>query len=169
MASKENGTLLLCGFLLSAVDGRVSSDAGFRAVAACAPRKDEVFSWTAPGYSLWFGRHLRSEPELAEQRHRASRLAYRPCFSIVVPLYRTPLDFLGVMFVVDNGRTLDAEGLSDDLITVIPNENVGGAGGFARGMIAALESDEDFTHVLLMDDRLFRQDGPSGLAEGFGD
>ena len=56
------------------------------------------------------------------------------------------------MFVVDNGRTLDAAGLSDDLITVIPNENVGGAGGFARGMIAALESDEGFTHVLLMDD-----------------
>lgn len=56
------------------------------------------------------------------------------------------------MFVVDNGRTLDAEGLSDDLVTVIPNKNVGGSGGFARGMIAALESDEDFTHVLLMDD-----------------
>ena len=56
------------------------------------------------------------------------------------------------MFVVDNGRTLDAAGLSDDLVTVIPNENVGGAGGFARGMIAALESDEGFTHVLLMDD-----------------
>ena len=56
------------------------------------------------------------------------------------------------MFVVDNGRTLDAAGLSDGLVTVIPNENVGGAGGFARGMIAALESDEGFTHVLLMDD-----------------
>jgi GT2 family glycosyltransferase len=56
------------------------------------------------------------------------------------------------MFVVDNGRTLDADALSDDLVTVIPNENVGGAGGFARGMIAALESDEGFTHVLLMDD-----------------
>ena len=61
------------------------------------PDSFPIDAWTAPGYSLWFGRHLRSEPELAEQRHRASRLAYRPCFSIVVPLYRTPLDFLGVM------------------------------------------------------------------------
>ncbi len=56
------------------------------------------------------------------------------------------------MFVVDNGRTLDADSLSDDIVTVIPNQNVGGSGGFARGMIAALDSDTDFTHVLLMDD-----------------
>ena len=56
------------------------------------------------------------------------------------------------MFVVDNGRTLDAQGLSDEGVTVIPNANVGGAGGFARGMLAALESPRDFTHVLLMDD-----------------
>jgi galactofuranosylgalactofuranosylrhamnosyl-N-acetylglucosaminyl-diphospho-decaprenol beta-1,5/1,6-galactofuranosyltransferase len=56
------------------------------------------------------------------------------------------------MFVVDNGRTLDAESLSDDGVTVIPNANVGGAGGFACGMLAALEDDCDYTHVLLMDD-----------------
>lgn len=56
------------------------------------------------------------------------------------------------MFVVDNGRTLDAESLSDDIVTVIPNPNVGGAGGFARGMIAAEDDDVDYTHVLLMDD-----------------
>lgn len=56
------------------------------------------------------------------------------------------------MFVVDNGRTLDADALSDDLVTVIGNENVGGAGGFARGMLAALDSGEGFTHVVLMDD-----------------
>lgn len=56
------------------------------------------------------------------------------------------------MFVVDNGRTLDAAALSDELVTVIPNKNVGGAGGFARGMLAALEDKSSFTHVLLMDD-----------------
>lgn len=61
------------------------------------------------------------------------------------------------MFVVDNGRTLDAEGImaQGEGVTVIPNANVGGAGGFARGMMAALDadgSDEPFTHVLLMDD-----------------
>lgn len=56
------------------------------------------------------------------------------------------------MFVIDNGRTLDVDAVSTPEVTVIPNPNSGGAGGFARGMIAALESDEQFTHVLLMDD-----------------
>lgn len=56
------------------------------------------------------------------------------------------------MFVVDNGRTLDAAALSDDMVTVLPNRNVGGAGGFARGMLAATEEPGAFTHVLVMDD-----------------
>ena len=55
--------------------------------------------------------------------------------------------------MVDNGRTLEADALSSDGVTVIPNRNVGGAGGFARGMLAALDWEgEAFTHVLLMDD-----------------
>ena len=54
--------------------------------------------------------------------------------------------------VVDNGRTLDSGALSDERITVYPNDNVGGAGGFARGMIEALEQTPRATHVLLMDD-----------------
>lgn len=56
------------------------------------------------------------------------------------------------LFVVDNGRTLDAPGLTHDIVTVLPNPNTGGAGGFARGMMAATEIPGSFTHVLLMDD-----------------
>lgn len=56
------------------------------------------------------------------------------------------------MFVIDNGRTLDAEALSDEGVTVLPNPNVGGSGGFARGMMEAMKHDENFTHILLMDD-----------------
>lgn len=56
------------------------------------------------------------------------------------------------MFVVDNGRTLDSDALTDDGVTVLPNKNVGGAGGFARGMMETLASSEGFTHILLMDD-----------------
>ncbi len=55
-----------------------------------------------------------------------------------------------VMNVVDNGRTLDAEGLSGGGVRVIPNVNAGGAGGFARGMVEAV--DEGATHALMMDD-----------------
>jgi hypothetical protein len=54
------------------------------------------------------------------------------------------------MFVVDNGRTLDVDDLTSEQISVIPNDNVGGSGGFARGMIAAKQWGA--THVLLMDD-----------------
>ncbi len=54
--------------------------------------------------------------------------------------------------VIDNGNTLDAAGLSSDHIIVHPNSNVGGSGGFARGMIEALEQQPPATHVLLMDD-----------------
>lgn len=56
------------------------------------------------------------------------------------------------MHVIDNGRTLDDEGLSDDGVSIHPNDNVGGAGGFARGMIEAMYQDPKATHVLLMDD-----------------
>lgn len=56
------------------------------------------------------------------------------------------------MHVVDNGRTLDANALASDRVAIYPNPNVGGSGGFARGMIAAMEQKPKATHVLLMDD-----------------
>lgn len=56
------------------------------------------------------------------------------------------------MFVVDNGQTLDSASLSDEMVTVLPNPNTGGSGGFARGMMAATETPGQFTHIILMDD-----------------
>lgn len=56
------------------------------------------------------------------------------------------------MYVIDNGRTLPVDELSGDRITIRPNQNVGGAGGFTRGMIEAMEQKDPATHVLLMDD-----------------
>ena len=56
------------------------------------------------------------------------------------------------MYVMDNGRTLDAEKLSGDRVQVVPNDNVGGAGGFTRGMITAMEQTPKATNILLMDD-----------------
>lgn len=54
--------------------------------------------------------------------------------------------------VVDNGRTLpDSVCAGNPAVTLIPNGNVGGAGGFAAGMMHAVESGWA-THVLLMDD-----------------
>lgn len=62
-----------------------------------------------------------------------------------------PISHASHLFVVDNGRTLVAQDYEANVVSIIPNANVGGSGGFARGMMAVLEAG-DFTHVLLMDD-----------------
>lgn len=50
--------------------------------------------------------------------------------------------------VVDNGQS--AEIAETDHVTPIPNENLGGSGGFARGLLAA--QDRGASHCLFMDD-----------------
>lgn len=55
--------------------------------------------------------------------------------------------------IIDNGRTLNPEDFVCDYIHLSPNENVGGSGGYTRGMIESINDKEfDPTHVLLMDD-----------------
>ena len=63
-------------------------------------------------------------------------------------------DLKGHMFVhvIDNDRELDPSELDSEDLKVYMNNNVGGAGGFTRGMIEALELPKKPTHVLLMDD-----------------
>jgi len=53
--------------------------------------------------------------------------------------------------IIDNGRNLEVPNSDVMSPTVIPNPNLGGAGGFARGLIHA-RNDEWTTHVLFMDD-----------------
>lgn len=54
--------------------------------------------------------------------------------------------------VVDNGRTLTEKDIHGEHVYLHPNHNVGGSGGFARGMIESLHQTPKATHVLLMDD-----------------
>ncbi len=56
------------------------------------------------------------------------------------------------MNIVDNGRTLDPEQYNSEFIHIFPNQNVGGSGGFTRGMIESMQMAWNPTHVLLMDD-----------------
>lgn len=57
------------------------------------------------------------------------------------------------MIIIDNGRTLNPEEYNSEFITIHSNINVGGAGGFTRGIIESIDV-KDFiaTHILLMDD-----------------
>lgn len=55
------------------------------------------------------------------------------------------------VLVVDNARNIEFETESNAPITVLQNPNLGGAGGFARGIIH-LRNEGWSTHILLMDD-----------------
>lgn len=59
--------------------------------------------------------------------------------------------------VVDNGKTLPIENVEiPGVVQVFPNLNVGGSGGFCRGMIESLHDDKS-THILFMDDDVLVQ------------
>lgn len=55
-------------------------------------------------------------------------------------------------YIIDNGSDLVIE--PDQLCTIIPNNNMGGAGGFARGMMQIIDeqSYRQFTHCIVIDD-----------------
>lgn len=57
------------------------------------------------------------------------------------------------VFISDNGKTLDIPALSTEQIHIVPNKNVGGAGGFTRGLIEIMHCQSyRATHTLFMDD-----------------
>lgn len=61
------------------------------------------------------------------------------------------------LLIVDNGQTLPAEEIEiPGLVKVYPNLNVGGSGGFCRGMIESLHLG-NATHILFMDDDVLVQ------------
>lgn len=53
------------------------------------------------------------------------------------------------VFVIDNARTLQLP--ENPAYTVVPNRNLGGSGGFTRGIVEVCK-DPSFSHFLLMDD-----------------
>lgn len=61
------------------------------------------------------------------------------------PLYQNNIELI----VVDNSNNITTDEASG--ITLIPNKNLGGSGGFMRGLLH-LKDEGDFTHCLFMDD-----------------
>lgn len=80
------------------------------------------------------------------RRERAARQAMEKFFDTIIP--GTPRADIH-LYVVDNGRSLEAP--QSDRVTLIPNNNLGGSGGFTRGLLEARDSGR-YTHVLFMDD-----------------
>lgn len=56
------------------------------------------------------------------------------------------------VFVIDNGKTLELENKYAIKVHCVANRNLGGSGGFTRGMIEVYRRTGEFTHILFMDD-----------------
>lgn len=63
------------------------------------------------------------------------------------PFYRERIEIT----IVDNSKNLSLQEDFYRYVTIIPNENTGGTGGFMRGLLSFQEK-KDITHVLFMDD-----------------
>lgn len=58
------------------------------------------------------------------------------------------------VYISDNGQTLDLGKLNNKDVRIVYNKNVGGAGGFSRGLLEIMKHKDEFpaTHALMMDD-----------------
>lgn len=62
-----------------------------------------IDAWTDPAYEKWFLSHKTSLDELAAQK--ATEFGNRPVFSIIVPLFKTPIGYLTIMTESVLGQT----------------------------------------------------------------
>lgn len=71
------------------------------------------------------------------------------------------------VFVTDNGNTLPIDALQDENVHICYNPNVGGAGGFARGLIeiGKVKHQKNITNVIFMDDDI--EIIPEGIARTY--
>lgn len=58
------------------------------------------------------------------------------------------------VYISDNGNSLNTKDFRSEYIKILPNLNLGGVGGFTRGIIEANvdKEEKNITHILLMDD-----------------
>lgn len=122
----------------------------------------EAFSEDARLFGGWY------TAELAEDQLREVNIAINICTFRREVFVRRNLDTLNEkilqnadnelsghvqVFISDNGKTLDVASLENDKVHIVPNKNVGGAGGFTRNLIEIMHcSYYEATHVLFMDD-----------------
>ncbi|HET9118784.1 MAG TPA: glycosyltransferase, partial [Pseudonocardiaceae bacterium] len=163
--SKANGDLVhLEGRQLDTGDGDVELE--FR--ESLAPFEDGGWVWfdVATGrdpLTIADGAWIIDEPLPVRALAVAITTFNRPadCVTALAALAEDPavLDVVSKVFVVDQGnvKVQDHQNFSqvaarlDDRLVVINQENLGGSGGFTRGMLEALRT-ADIEHVLLMDD-----------------
>lgn len=82
---------------------------------------------------------------LGRQKNNAAGNAARGRFPV-----KAGLENFGIL-VVDNAGTLPHDAFPSPRVRLIPQRNVGGAGGFGRGIFEAIEAGT-FTHIVMLDD-----------------
>lgn len=107
-----------------------------------------VDAWTDPTYEEWFLRNRATRKELDNQK--SATFSYKPKFSIIVPLFQTPIDYLTMMVESVLAQTYSNFELL--LVNASP-ENV----ELAASVDAIVEFDERVKQVLL--------DGNYGITE----
>ena len=65
-------------------------------------------------------------------------------------LKKAQIKGINKIFVIDNGQSLNDEKIADEKISLLPNKNYGGSGGFTRGITEAYKG--GYSHLILMDD-----------------
>ena len=131
------------------------------------PRPEElnpfpVDAWADSGYEQWFKAHRATDAELARQRTEAAGMAERPVFSFIVPLYRTPLDYLETMARSVLGQTYPA--LQLVLVNASPE-----LPDLAEAVAALAERDARVTVVALEGNLGITENTNAGIAAATGE
>lgn len=108
------------------------------------PSKYEYFpvdAWTDSGYEDWFLASRASAEELEIQRK--TKFGYNPKFSIIVPLFKTPIDYLTMM--AESVLSQTYENLELILVNASPEEEE-----LAAAIQAVIDFDER-VHVVSLD------------------
>lgn len=119
-----------------------------------------IDAWTDPAYASWFERHKTPVQELNAQR--SVSLSQRPCFSIVVPLFRTPIEYLCDMVDSVLGQTYDR--LELILVNASPEDTA-----LAAKVSEYRASDSRIRSISLPENRGIAGNTAVGIAEAEGD
>ena len=122
-----------------------------------------LFADRDPAYEPWFLEHHRTaEREISLQRSNWSDLAEQPLFSIVVPLFRTPLAFLEEM--ASSVLLQSYPRLELILVNASPED-----GELARAVEGLVARDERVRYILLEGNRGITENTNEGIRVATGD
>ena len=121
-----------------------------------------IDAWTDASYASWFEVHKATEFELEQQRKAANEFRINPMFSFIVPLYRTPLDYLRVMSESVLGQTY--ENLQLVLVNASPELPT------LASAVHALEVRDSRVTVVTLEENLgITENTNAGIAAAMGD